>query len=104
MNTLASVLSQQGKTAEAAAERKLAADLSRLAVSRQRATFALDNGNLLLKRGQIAEAVAQFQTAISADPAFAPPHRALADALTRQGKAAEAALERQKAEGLERYP
>jgi tetratricopeptide (TPR) repeat protein len=95
------VYTQQGKTTEAAAERKIAADLSRVAVNRQRASFALDNGNLLLKRGQIAEAIAQFQTAISSDPGFAPPHRALADALTRQGKVAEAALERQKAEQLE---
>ncbi|HEY6412349.1 MAG TPA: tetratricopeptide repeat protein [Edaphobacter sp.] len=98
--TLASILSQQGDTAGAAAERKKAADLSRVAVNRQRANFALDSGNLLLKRGQLAEAVAQFQTAVAADPNYAEAHAALADALAQQGRSADAALERQQAQKL----
>jgi Flp pilus assembly protein TadD len=98
--TLASILSQQGDTAGAAAERKKAADLSRVAVNRQRANFALDSGRLLLKRGQLAEAVAQFQTAVAADPNYAEAHAALADAFTQQGRNADAALERQQAQKL----
>ena len=99
--TLASVLSKQHDTAGAIAERKKGADLSRVAVNRQRANFALDSGNMLLKKGQIAEAIQQFQTAVAADPSYAAAHLALADALTRQGKAADAALEREKAEALQ---
>ena len=97
---LASILIQLGDTAGAAAERKKAADLSRIAVSRQRANFALDSGKTLLKRGQVAEALVQFQSAIDADPNYAEAHLALADALDRQGRSADAALERQKAEKL----
>ena len=98
--TLASILSQQGDTAGAAAERKKAADLSRVAVNRQRANFALDSGRLLLKRGQLAEAIAQFQTAVAADPNYAEAHAALADAFAQQGRTADAALERQQAQKL----
>jgi protein O-GlcNAc transferase len=92
--TLAAILAQQGDTAAAARERKIAADLSRIAVSRQRASFALDSGRLLLKRGQIPEAIEQLQTAIAAAPDSPDPHLALAEALDRQGHSAEAAAER----------
>jgi protein O-GlcNAc transferase len=98
--SLAAILIQLGDTAGAAAERKKAADLSRIAVSRQRANFALDSGRTLLKRGQVAEALVQLQTAVDADPNYAEAHFALADALDRQGRSADAALERQKAEKL----
>jgi Flp pilus assembly protein TadD len=102
--SLAAILSQQGDRAGAAAERKKAAELSRLAVSRQRADFALDTGRALLKKGQVIDAVAQLQTAVDADPNYAEAHTALADALDRQGKGADAALERQKAKGLAASP
>jgi protein O-GlcNAc transferase len=98
--SLAAILIQQGDSAGAAAERKKAADLSRIAVSRQRANFALDSGKALLKRGQIADAIVQLQTAVEADPNYAEAHSALADALDRQGQSAAAALERQKAQKL----
>jgi tetratricopeptide (TPR) repeat protein len=98
--SLAAILIQQGDSAGAAAERKKGADLSRIAVSRQRANFALDSGKTLLKRGQIADALVQLQSAVDADPAYAEAHSALADALDRQGQAAAAALERQKAQKL----
>jgi protein O-GlcNAc transferase len=98
--SLAAVLIQQGDPAGAVAERKKAADLSRIAVSRQRANFALDSGRTLLKRGQIADAVVQLQSAVDADPNYAEAHFALADALDRQGRSADAALERQKAQKL----
>ena len=96
--SLAAILIQQGDSAGAAAERKKAADLSRIAVSRQRANFALDSGKALLKRGQVADAVVQFQTAVEADPSYAEAHSVFADALDRQGRSAAAALERQKAQ------
>ena len=102
--SLAAILSQQGDRAGAVAERKKAADLSRIAVSRQRADFALDTGRALLKKGQVADAVAQLQTAVDADPSYADAHSALADGLERQGKTADAALERQKAKGLAPSP
>jgi protein O-GlcNAc transferase len=98
--TLAAILSQQGDTSGAVAERKKAADLSRVAISRQRSNFALDSGRLLLKRGQLSEAIAQLRTAIAADPNYAEPHAVLADALAQQGQNADAAIERQKAQKL----
>lgn len=102
--SLAAILIQQGDPAGAAAERKKAADLSRIAVSRQRANFALDSGKALLKRGQVADALVQFQTAVEADPNYAEAHSVLADALDRQGRSAAAALERQKAQELTARP
>jgi Flp pilus assembly protein TadD len=98
--TLASILVRQGDMAGAASERKIAADLSRLAVSRQRANFSLDSGRTLLKRGQMAEAITQLQAAVAADPNDPEAHAALAEALTQQGRTADAALERQRAERL----
>lgn len=99
--TLAGVLSEEGKKSEAAAERKQAADLTRVAVNRQRATFATNTGNMLLGKGQVADAIERFQEAIAADPSFAEAHTGLASALTRQGRATEAAEERQKANALD---
>jgi len=90
---LATLDSQAGRTADAAAERKIAADLSRSAMSRQRADFALKSGRTLLEQNKLPEAVVQFNTAINADPTLAEPHRLLAEAYTRQGKAVEAAME-----------
>jgi cytochrome c-type biogenesis protein CcmH/NrfG len=49
--TLAGVLADQGQKAEAATERKQAAELTRVAVNRQRATFATNTGNMLLAKG-----------------------------------------------------
>ena len=98
--TLASVLAAQGRKQEAADQRKLGAELTRIAVSRQKSTFALESGRALLKRSQIPEAIAQLQTAVAADPAYAPPHSALAEALERAGRKAEAAEERSKAAAL----
>ena len=93
---LAALLVHAGQPAQAAAERKLAADLSRAAVAHQRATFALNSGRSLLAEGKLPEAVDQLTIATDADPKLAEAHRLLAQALTRQGKTAEAALERQR--------
>ena len=98
---LASLFSQDGKTGDAAAERKIAAELSRAAVSHQRATFALKSGRTLLEQGKLPEAAAQLTTAAEADPKDPEPHRLLAEVLRRQNKPAEAALERKQAASLE---
>jgi protein O-GlcNAc transferase len=99
---LATVLAQQGNAAEAATERKKGADLERVVMNRQRASVSTNSGNALLKKGQVADAVERFQEALSADPTYAEAHRGLANALERQGKAAEAASEREKADELEK--
>jgi Flp pilus assembly protein TadD len=98
--TLAGVLAQEGKQPEAAAERKTAAELTRVAVNHQRATFATNTGNMLLEKGQIADAIARYQEALVNDPNFAEAHRQLAIALARSGRTAEAEIERKKAHDL----
>src|SRR6201999_2137967 len=100
--TLASVLAEQGQKAEAAAERKQAADLTRVAVNRQRATFSTNTGNMMLAKGQVADAIEHFQDAVASDPTFADAHTGLATALARQGRTAEATAEREKAAALEK--
>lgn len=95
--TLAGVLAQQGQTAEAAAERKKAAELTRMAVNRQRATFATNRGGLLLQQNQITDAIESYQEAVTSDPTYSEGHRGLATALARAGRTAEAEAERQKA-------
>ena len=80
--------------------RREAAALSRAAVSRQQANFALNAGNQLMLRGQIADANAPYQQSIAADPTFADPHEQLAIAYDRQGRVEDAAAERAKAAEL----
>ena len=74
--------------------------LARSAVSRQRSNFAMNAGNQLMLRGQIADAIARYQESIAADPTFAEPHSQLAIAYERQGRADEAAAEHTKADAL----
>jgi tetratricopeptide (TPR) repeat protein len=69
-------------------------------VNRQKASFALNAGNQLLLRGQIAEAVSRYQESIAADATFADPHAQLAIAYESQGRTQEAAAERAKATDL----
>jgi protein O-GlcNAc transferase len=99
--TLASILAQQGRIADAAAERKKAADLARIAVNRQRATFAANTGSALLLKGQITDAIERYQESASSDPTYVEAHRGLAAALDRAGRTAEADAERQKAAQLD---
>jgi tetratricopeptide (TPR) repeat protein len=87
--------------AQAAEYRRQGAELARSAVSRQKASFAMNAGNQLMLRGQIADAVARYQEAISADPTFADPHAQLAIAYDRQGRPQDAAAERAAAAALE---
>ena len=85
---------------QAADYRKEAAELSRGAVSRQKASFALNAGNQLMLRGQIADAISRYQESVVADPTFAEAHTQLAIAYERQGRKDEAAAERAKAAEL----
>ncbi|MBE7180764.1 MAG: tetratricopeptide repeat protein, partial [Terriglobus roseus] len=101
---LASVLMEVGDREGAASERKTDAELSRAASAKQKERFALDSGNLLLQRGQFAEATAQFRNAVTAEPNDAKAHAALADALEHSGAKAEAEAERVKAKSLEKAP
>ncbi len=102
--TLAGVLALQGSKEDAATERKIAADLTRAATNRQRATFAVNSGNLLLKQGKISQAVEQFQEAVASDSTYVEGHRGLATALADSGRTAEAEAERQKIAQLENTP
>lgn len=95
--TLASVLVKQNQPAEALAERKVAANLMRANMNRQRAEVATNSGNSLLESGKVDDAIVQFHDALSYDQNYAAAHLGLANALDRQGKATEAAMERQRA-------
>lgn len=83
--------------AQAAEYRRQGAELARSAVNRQKANFALNAGNQLLLRGDVAGAVARYQESIAADGTFADAHTQLAAAYERQGRAQDAAAERAKA-------
>lgn len=98
--TLASVLAKQNQPTEAAAERKKAADLMRSNMNRQRAEVATNAGSSQLRNGDVAGSIVQFRDALSYDANYSEAHLGLADALDRQGKTAEAAAERQKAEAV----
>jgi protein O-GlcNAc transferase len=99
---LATLESQAGDKEAAAAERKIAAELSREANSRQRAGFALNSGRVLLQQNKLDDAILQLNTAAQAEPSLVEPHSLLAEAYARQGKSADAALERQRAAAIER--
>jgi Tfp pilus assembly protein PilF len=96
--TLAGVLIKQNQPAEAASERRKAADLMRSNMNRQRAEVATNSGNSQLRSGDVEGAIVQFRDALSYDASYTEAHLGLANALDRQGKTAEAAAERQKAE------
>jgi protein O-GlcNAc transferase len=98
---LAALESQAGDAEGAAAERKIAATLSREANSRQRAGFALNSGRVLLEQNKLDDAIVQLNTAVQADPSLVEAHSLLAEAYGRQGKSADAALERQRARAIE---
>jgi protein O-GlcNAc transferase len=102
--TLAGVLVKEGQTAEAAAERKQAAELMRAKMNRQRAEVASNSAKSLLQSGKVEDSIAQYKEALSYDPGYAEAHRGLAAALDRQGNATEATAERQKANSLEGAP
>jgi Tfp pilus assembly protein PilF len=48
----------------------------------------------------MADAIVQLEAAVNADPTYAEAHLALANALAQQGRNADAAIERQKAQHL----
>jgi cytochrome c-type biogenesis protein CcmH/NrfG len=95
---LASIEITKGNREQAAAERKIAAELSRAANQHQRANFALRSARALLAEGKLDMAILQLKNAVDAEPTLAEPHALLAEAYAKQGKAAAAALERNEAE------
>ena len=95
--TLAAIYAHEGRRDEAVAERKIAADLSRAAMNKQKAGFALGSAQTLMNQGHVDEAMVQLQEALRADPGNAAAHEAMAEALTKKGRPADAAIERQKA-------
>jgi protein O-GlcNAc transferase len=98
--TLAAVLVKQNQPGEASAERKKAAELMRSNMNHQRAEVATNAGNSALRNNDVESSITQFQDALSYDANYAEAHLGLAAALDRQGKTAEAAAERQKAEAV----
>ena len=66
----------------------------------QRAEVATNSGKSLLASGKIDDAIVQFRDALSFDPSYAEAHLRLAEALAKQGKTAEAAAERARADKL----
>jgi protein O-GlcNAc transferase len=102
--TLAAVLVKQSQPAEAAAERKMGAELMRTSMNRQRAEVACNSGNSLLKSGKVDDAIVEFHTCLSYDPSYREAHSGLANALQQKGETTEAAAERQKAEALDKKP
>jgi len=100
--TLATVLAKQNQASETAAERKTAAGLMRGNMNHQRAEVATNAGNSALRNGDVEGSITQFNDALSYDTNYAEAHLGLAAALDRQGKTAEAAAERQKAEAVKR--
>jgi Flp pilus assembly protein TadD len=100
--TLAAILRQQGNSAAADAESQKAQQLFKQSNRLQAATFATNSGSKLLQAGDLDGAIAQFRSAVSVMPEYAPAHKHLAEALGRKGQKAEAEEESRKAEELAR--
>jgi protein O-GlcNAc transferase len=101
---LAAVLVKQNQPAEAAEERKVAANLMRAHMNLQRAEVATNSGKSLIASGKIDDAIVQFRDALAFDPNYAEARLELAKALEKQGKTAEAAAERMQAKSLANPP
>jgi predicted Zn-dependent protease len=65
---------------------------------------ASNSAKSLLQSGKVDDSIAEYKEALSYDPDYAEGHRGLAAALERQGNAAAANAERQKADSLEAAP
>jgi tetratricopeptide (TPR) repeat protein len=102
--TLASVLAKQGQSSEATEERRKAGELMREHMNLQRAEVSTHSADALLASGKVTDAIVDFREALSYDPDYVEAHAGLAKALDRQGKAMEAAAERQKATALRQSP
>ncbi|HEX3661473.1 MAG TPA: tetratricopeptide repeat protein [Acidobacteriaceae bacterium] len=98
---LAEVLVKEKQPEQAAADRHKAADLMRANMNRQRAEVSSNSGNDLLKQGKLADAESAFRDALSFDPTDAQAHLGLASVLQQEGKTAEAAAEREKAQSAQ---
>lgn len=99
--TLAAVLVKQNQGAQAAEERKTAANLMRTHMNFQRAEVATNAGKSQLTAGKIDDAIQDFRNAVAFDPDYAEAHLELAAALEKRGKSSEAAQERACAQAIE---
>ena len=99
---LANVLVKEKQIGEAAAERKIGADLMRAHMNLQRAEVATNTGKSLMADGKTDEAIVNFRNALAFDPGYAEAHLELSKALEREGKMADAAVERAQARSLAR--
>ena len=73
-------------------------------MNRQRAEVATHSGESLLKSGDVAGALIQFQDALSFDAGYREAHEGLARVYEAQGRRADSAAERAKAAGADGKP
>jgi Tfp pilus assembly protein PilF len=73
-------------------------------MNRQRAEVATHSGESLLKSGDVAGALVQFQDALSYDAEYREAHVGLAKVYDAQGRRADAAAERAKAAAADSKP
>jgi tetratricopeptide (TPR) repeat protein len=99
--TLAAVLRQLGDAQGAAEEAKAGAKIAASTNNLQAATFSTNSGKRLLGAGDVDGAIAQFRSAISSEPNYAPAHYQLGLALSQQGHNEEAQKEFKKAAELD---
>ena len=97
---LATVLIKENQPTEAAEERQVAANLMRAHMNLQRAEVATNSGKSLMASGNMDDAITQFRDALTFDPGYIEAHKELAEALEKQGNAAEAEAERAQARSL----
>src|SRR5262249_18461656 len=83
--TLAAIYKQQGNQELAAEENQAASRIRATQTGLQAAQFATNSGIKLLRAGDLAGAVSQFEQAIKAHPEYIPAHQQLALALQRSG-------------------
>jgi Tfp pilus assembly protein PilF len=99
--TLATVLRQLGDREGAARESKAGEAISRQKTSLQAATFATNSGQRMLTAGDLDGAIAQFRSAITHAPEYAPAHFRLGEALRQKGESSESEREFKRAAELD---
>jgi tetratricopeptide (TPR) repeat protein len=99
--TLAAVLRQLGDAQGAAEEAKAGAKIAASTNNLQAARFSTNSGKRLLAAGDVDGAMAQFRSALNAEPSYAEAHYQLGLALRQSGQKDEAKKEFQRAAALD---